>query len=177
MSEIITRSNTSVDYINQNNWQPTNLATLVFIQRSDKILLIRKKRGLGAGKINAPGGKLDKGETIEKCAIRETQEELHVTPLNIIYCGENLFQFTDGYSIHVHNYYTNEFIGEPTETSEAIPIWFAIDDIPYDQMWEDDKLWLPLMIAGKKIKGKYIFDGDKLIDYQLEIIGSHSLAK
>jgi 8-oxo-dGTP diphosphatase len=175
MSIITANPSKPVDNINLNSWKATNIATLVFIQQKDELLLIRKKRGLGTGKINAPGGKLDDGETIEKCAIRETQEELHVTPHNIIHCGENLFQFTDGYSIHVHNFYTNSFTGQPTETAEAIPIWYTIDNIPYEQMWEDDKLWLPMMLAGNKFKGKYLFDGDSLIDYKLEITGSHTL--
>ena len=30
-------------------WKPVETATLVFVQRDDEILLIRKKRGLGAG--------------------------------------------------------------------------------------------------------------------------------
>ena len=30
-----------------------------------EVLLIRKKRGLGAGKINGPGGKIDPGEKFD----------------------------------------------------------------------------------------------------------------
>ncbi len=33
--------------------------------RDDETLLIRKKRGLGAGKITAPGGRIEAGETPE----------------------------------------------------------------------------------------------------------------
>ena len=46
------------------NWQPEIVCTLMFVTRGDEVLLIRKKRGLGAGKINGPGGKVDPGETI-----------------------------------------------------------------------------------------------------------------
>ena len=35
------------------DWTPTVRATLLFVWRDDALLLIRKKRGLGAGKINA----------------------------------------------------------------------------------------------------------------------------
>ncbi len=33
------------------NWQPDLKATLMFIVQGDDVLLIRKKRGIGAGKI------------------------------------------------------------------------------------------------------------------------------
>ncbi|MGD2110491.1 MAG: NUDIX domain-containing protein, partial [Phycisphaerae bacterium] len=59
-------------------WRPRQTATLLFVIRAGEILLIRKKRGLGAGKINGPGGRVDPGETPREAAIREVQEELHV---------------------------------------------------------------------------------------------------
>ena len=54
--------------------------TLNIIVDGDKILLARKKRGFGAGKINSPGGKLEVGETKEQAMVRETQEEVGITP-------------------------------------------------------------------------------------------------
>ena len=41
------------------DWRPVHQATLLFVINDGNVLLIRKKRGLGAGKINGPGGKLD----------------------------------------------------------------------------------------------------------------------
>lgn len=29
------------------------------------------------------------------------------------------------------------------------PQWFDIADIPYEQMWEDDKIWLPELLKGQ----------------------------
>ena len=58
-------------------WRAVDPATLVFIIKDNRVLLIRKKRGLGAGKVNGPGGRLESGETFKACAIREVQEELH----------------------------------------------------------------------------------------------------
>lgn len=29
------------------------------------------------------------------------------------------------------------------------PQWFDIKDIPYEQMWEDDKIWLPELLKGQ----------------------------
>jgi 8-oxo-dGTP diphosphatase len=152
------------------NWQAQDPATLVFVVRETSLLLIRKKRGLGAGKINGPGGRLEPGETLEACAVREVQEELGVTPQNLEKLGENRFQFTDGYSIHVHVYRAADVVGMPVETDEAIPLWFGLNEIPYNEMWEDDRLWLPLVLKGSCFSGCFLFEGDRMLDYALEIL-------
>jgi hypothetical protein len=53
------------------NWQPTMKASLCFVRQGGMVLMIRKKRGLGAGKINGPGGRLELGESALEAAIRE----------------------------------------------------------------------------------------------------------
>jgi 8-oxo-dGTP diphosphatase len=62
-----------------------------------------------------------------------------------------------------------EFSGEPIETDEAIPMWFATDELPYEEMWEDDRLWMPHMLAGRPFVGWYLFDGDTMVDYRLDV--------
>ena len=154
--------------IDWDTWEAKDPATLVFVVKEGRILLIRKKRGLGAGKINAPGGRLEPGETPLEAAVREVQEELCITPLELTYSGENLFQFVDGYSIHVHVFKAGDYEGEPTETDEASPIWSNLDAIPYEEMWEDDKLWVPLVLDGTRFYGRYLFDDDIMLDYALD---------
>lgn len=34
-------------------------------------------------------------------------------------------------------------------------------------MWADDIIWLPLMFAGKRFAGRFIFDGDSMLDHAL----------
>lgn len=153
--------------VDWDNWQARDPATLVFVIRDGKILLINKKTGLGKGKINGPGGKVEAGESPQDCAIRECQEELKITVSDLQYCGQHRFQFVDGYSIHVWVYLTSEFEGVPTETIEAKPLWVALDSIPYDQMWEDDRIWIPMMLRGERFQSRWIFDGDKMLDYEL----------
>lgn len=29
------------------------------------------------------------------------------------------------------------------------PQWFTFADVPYDQMWEDDQIWLPMLLNGQ----------------------------
>jgi 8-oxo-dGTP diphosphatase len=150
-------------------WQPHDRATLVFVLRGEEILLIRKKRGLGAGKINGPGGRLDPGESAAACAVREVEEELHVTPAALEPAGQLLFQFVDGYALHVEVFRAREHRGEARETDEAVPLWTPIDAVPFDEMWADDRLWFPHLLAGRPFRGYFTFDGDTLLDYLLEV--------
>jgi 8-oxo-dGTP diphosphatase len=158
--------------IDWTRWQAKDPATLVFVFRGDEVLLINKKTGLGKGKVNAPGGKVDPGETPEAAAVRECREELHIEVSNLEYCGEHRFQFVDGYSIHVWVYRTRDFRGEPVETREAEPLWTRIDEIPFDAMWEDDRYWLPMLIRGQCFQTRWIFDGDRMVDYHIDADGT-----
>ncbi len=155
------------------DWKARDPATLVFVMRGHEILLINKKTGLGKGKVNGPGGKMDPGETPEICAVRECQEELGITVSALEYCGQHKFQFVDGYSIHVWVYRTRDFSGVPTESREAKPFWVALDDVPYGQMWEDDQFWLPMVIRGERFKTRWIFDGDRMLDYDIQLDGQN----
>lgn len=149
-------------------WIPADRAVLCFIVKDDDVLLIRKKRGLGAGKINGPGGKIESGETPLDAAIRETQEEIGVTPRDLENRGELHFQFTDGYRLHCTVFVARDFSGEPIETQEAMPLWTPIGAIPFSEMWQDDELWLPQMLAGQTFRGWFEFDGDKMLSERLE---------
>lgn len=154
-----------------NHWQPSIRATLMFIvdEGRDQVLLIRKKRGLGAGKINGPGGKLDPGETSEECAIRETQEELGVTALNPVHHGELWFQFVDGLALHVDVYRATQWTGEAIETDEAVPLWTPLSALPFDEMWSDDRLWLAeVLIEQKHFVGRFLFDDDSMLSHEVE---------
>ncbi len=157
----------AVDDVAWDRWRPVDRGTLLFVVRGDAILLIRKKRGLGAGKVNGPGGRFHDGETAIECALRETREEILVEPSGVQLCGELQFQFTDGYSIHVWVFRANDFEGTPTETEEADPFWVPLDEIPYDAMWPDDAIWLPLLLARRPFAGRFIFEQDEMLDYEM----------
>ncbi len=148
-------------------WDPKERATLLFIKQGSRLLLIHKKLGFGAGLYNAPGGRIEEGETPLEAAVRETQEELCITPLDPVHVGTLMFQFTDGFSIHGEVFTATKFEGTPTETDEAIPHWFEIDALPWHNMWEDDPVWYPKMIAGEKFIGRFVFKEKTMLDYRL----------
>ncbi len=132
-----------------------------------RILLIEKHRGLGHGKVNGPGGRLEPGETARQAAIRETEEEVLVRPTGVRFAGELRFQFVDGHSIHVHVFRADGCVGEPGSTEEATPLWAPLDRIPYDRMWEDDAVWLPLLLCRERFSGDFVFDGDRMLTHQI----------
>ena len=149
-------------------WVPVERATLLFVVRDGRVLLIHKKKGLGAGKINGPGGRIEPDETPLAAAIREVQEELLVTPADVRESGQLFFQFVDGHSIHGYVFRASDCAGQPTETVEAIPLWASVDELPYDRMWQDDRHWMPLMLAWKPFKGYFIFDEDTMLDCRVD---------
>jgi 8-oxo-dGTP diphosphatase len=145
-------------------WRPTEVATLCFVIKAGEILLIRKKRGLGAGKINGPGGRLEPGETPLQAAIRETEEELGVTPVAPEWSGTLRFDFVDGYRLDCCVFTARDCIGTAIETDEAVPLWTPLDAIPYDEMWADDRFWLPGVVNGEKFLGYFRFDGERMLE-------------
>lgn len=158
---------TKVSDVDWSTWNPKERATLMFIRQGDRFLMIEKKRGLGAGYFNAAGGRMEPGETPLECAVREIQEELCITPLDPEHAGTVMFQFTDGHSIHGEVFIASKFEGTPTETDEAVPVWFSVDEMPYYNMWADDSIWMPKLIAGEKFHGRFIFEDKIMLDYEL----------
>lgn len=144
--------------------EPVDRAVLCFIMRDGQVLLIEKKRGLGSGKVNAPGGRIEAGETPAEAAVRETREEIGVTPLNLNQCGVLWFRFTDGYSLHCIVFRASDLVGDPIETDEANPFWAPIENLPFDRMWADDVHWLPLVIRGGIFEAWFDFDGERMLD-------------
>lgn len=146
--------------------------TLIFLHRGDEILLAQKKRGFGMGRWNGAGGKLEPEETIEQALVRECQEEIGVKPSIYHQVAElkfNAYMKGEWVDLIVHVFMCDEWDGEPIETEEMRPQWFKKDNIPYDDMWQDDRYWLPLVLEGKYVKGIFTFDkDDNLLEHSVE---------
>lgn len=149
--------------------------TLLFLRSGDQILLALKKRGFGMGRWNGAGGKLEPGETIEQALVRESVEEIGVTPTNWTAVGQLDFvqdaETADPWHMFVYAYIADAWEGEPTESEEMMPKWFHIEDIPYQDMWGDDEFWLPYVLDGKKVVGEFTFDiNDNLLTHDVRVV-------
>lgn len=132
--------------------------TLLLLRRDDKILLAMKKRGFGEGRWNGIGGKVEAGESVEQAVIREAEEEIGMTPSGLTQIALLHFdEFMNGEPalMHAHVFEATAWTGEPTESDEMRPQWFALGDIPYDDMWSTDRYWLPQVLAGQKVIGDF----------------------
>jgi 8-oxo-dGTP pyrophosphatase MutT (NUDIX family) len=149
-------------------------ATICEIIKDNKILLQYKAAGrFGEGKWNGPGGKMEPDETPLEGVIREVCEETGLTVIDPELNG--LIDFYFGMKPEpdwtTYIFRVTEFTGELKSNNEGILRWFEIDNIPYMEMWQDDKYWLPALISGNEVKGTFWFneDGTKLLRHKLEI--------
>ena len=140
------------------------LLTLCIVHQHSRVLLGMKKRGFGAGRWNGFGGKITSTETIEDATKREIQEEAGIKVENLDKVGIIDFEFKGNPEIlQVHIFKSDNFSGELKESEEMKPQWFHVSEIPFREMWPDDIHWIPLLLNGKKFKGKFLFDKSDVI--------------
>lgn len=146
--------------------------TLVFLLRGDgenpEVLLAMKKRGFGKGQWNGAGGKIEPGESSVDAARREVQEEIGVQVGELKQAATMEFYLASDhadYPTHVRCdvYVCLDWAGEPSESEEMAPQWFGVRDVPYDQMWPDDRFWLPHVLAGAVVEGVFELGRDNAL--------------
>ena len=148
--------------------------TLLLIIKDDRILLARKKRGFGEGKLNGVGGRQEIGETIEETMIRETQEEIGVVPKDFFKMAIIDFdEYVKGKrtNVSMHIFLAKDFDGEISESDEMNPEWHDLKNIPFNQMFADDNFWLPEILKGNKVIGNFVYDEDfNILSKDLKIV-------
>jgi 8-oxo-dGTP diphosphatase len=124
--------------------------------KGDSILLIRPDTGIGKGKWNAPYGEMNAGEKPNKSAIRNVFQKTGLYVNKTFYHG-TIRLFLNGkveYTYKLQLFSTRLFSGDIKPNMEGEARWFKTSEIPYYEMWADDKYWVNLMLQGKK------FDAD-----------------
>lgn len=162
-----------LDEFKQKLKTPPKKYTLCFLIDGNKVLLGKKKRGMGKGKWLGFGGKVEAGETVDEAAIRETLEEACVTPLDITRAGILDFYFPSSDDPRLCNqrvfvYTAKEWAGDITESEEMFPRWFDFSEIPFGLMWSDGRFWLHEVLDGQKISAEFMFDEDmEVFEYNI----------
>ena len=137
-------------------------ATLWFIIKDDKILLAMKKRWFGAWLYNGVWWKQEKWETIKQTMIREAKEEIwiNIEDLKQVWILNFYFDENSDWNQKVHVFKILDYSWEPTESEEMKPYWFDIDNLPFDKMWEDDKIWFKDFLDWKNFEYIFYFSED-----------------
>lgn len=155
--------------------------TICFPISHGKILLGMKLKGFGEGKYNGFGGKFDtsKGDKkIEDTAIRELEEESRieasVSDLEHVAIIDFFFPAKPGFNQRVFVYFLKNWKGTPITTVEMEPKSFVINDVPYNKMWDSDKLWLPSLLEGKKFHARFTWkkDNETVAEYSIKFMDS-----
>ncbi len=131
--------------------------TISFLISNGGIYLSEKKRGFGSGYLNGYGGKVTERENIEDAAIRELSEEvgLIVSPQKLEKVAIIDFFNDEEHIFECHVFFVAEWGGELKESEEmAYPQLYKFTNLPYERMWKSDRVWLPLIFSGKKIRAK-----------------------
>ena len=144
--------------------EPLEEVVVFFINSVGKVLLALKssKAKVAKSKWNGYGGGIENGETPERATVRETWEEtghgLIVHEEDLEPSGYVIFINPKGYpDRRVHFFLCRKFSGEPKETEEMRdPRWYNPEDLTTLNMMPADGLFVPQILAGKKIKNGWV---------------------
>lgn len=119
----------------------------------DCVLVGEQRRGLGSGKVVAPGGKLEPGETPQKAMIREIWEETGLeipgAALEQVAVIEYTFPTKPEWNQRSFVFRSVAVEGEPSDSAELAAQWCPVGEMPYGRMWSDAKSWVPSVLDGR----------------------------
>lgn len=148
--------------------------TLIFVfNPAGQILLCAKKKSdswftMSLDKWNGAGGKVDPGESVEEWAIRELAEETGVVvgadALQKMGVIDFTFAARPDRDQRMHIFFVKNYTSDFQETDEMKPQRRDPASLPYDQMREDDKYWLPRVLAGEYVEYIFGFGMDEKLD-------------
>ncbi|HCC48737.1 MAG TPA: DNA mismatch repair protein MutT [Elusimicrobia bacterium] len=148
------------------------LATLCYVQKNGKTLMlhrVKKADDVHEGKWNGLGGKLETGESPEDCVIREIREEaglkIRAPKLKGVLTFPDFAKSEDWY---VFVFTASNFTGRLIDSPEGNLAWIPNRDLLKLNLWEGDKVFLPLLRRKGHFSGKFQYRGGRLLKYSVE---------
>ncbi len=143
------------------------VSSLIYIRKDGKTLMIRQERNVDGMKYiyNGVGGKLEKAETPEMCAVREIKEETGLTANQLEFRGYITFpNFETDVDWLVFLYECYDFDGEIVESNEGTLHWIDDDEILSLDMWAGDYKFLDIVYNSDDIfYGESFYDNGKYL--------------
>ena len=129
------------------------IGTLGYILSPDgqQVLLVHRNARKGdyhRGKYNGLGGKMEAGEDVKACMIREIDEEAGISCREIILRGTVNWP---GFGPNGENwlgfiFLITSFAGTPKQSNKEGDLgWYALAEMEKLPMWEGDRFFLPLV--------------------------------
>jgi 8-oxo-dGTP diphosphatase len=145
-------------------------STAVYLMRDDEVLfLVRNKKNDTVhvqGHYLPVGGKVENGERIDDCAIREVAEEASVQINKLDFRGIHYIRQIDG--IHddwvVFVYTSTDFSGEPKPGNEGHFEWVHWDDMKHKPMYAGDRIYMEYFNQYDFHVAEFTYDGFEFVD-------------
>lgn len=125
-------------------------STLCYLIHDRKWLMLyrnKKKNDVNQGKWIGVGGKVEAGETVRECMIREIKEETGFVANILNYAGIVYFKYADHEMEKIWVYTCRDFCGNPVECNEGQLKWIDENEILSLNLWEGDKIFLKYMLS------------------------------
>lgn len=148
------------------------LATLCYVKKGGKTLMlhrVKKREDVHEGKWNGLGGKFEQGESPEDCVKREILEEAGLRIRNPRLKGVLTFpDFAKEEDWYVFVFTATEFTGRLLDSAEGDLAWIKDRDLLKLNLWEGDRVFLPLLKRRGHFSGKFHYKNGRLSKYSVE---------
>ncbi len=144
------------------------LATLVYVRKDSKTLMLHKAKGYQKGKWNGLGGKLEPGESPEECMRREVFEEsgLHVEKAKLKgFLTWPDFDGVDDWYAFV--FVVTDFSGQPVSSDEGELHWIENSKLMELNLYDGDRIFIPWLEQDKLFSGKFRYEAGEFKDYEV----------
>ncbi|HGS2102955.1 TPA: NUDIX domain-containing protein [Streptococcus pneumoniae] len=148
------------------------LATICYIDNGKELLMLhrnKKPNDVHEGKWIGVGGKLERGETPQECAVREILEETGLKAKPVLKGVITFPEFTPDLDWHTYVFKVTEFEGDLIDCNEGMLEWVPYDEVLSKPTWEGDHTFVEWLLEDKPFfSAKFVYDGDKLLDTQVD---------